>query len=265
MKVAGAWRSLIGTLVALVMVSACGASGPRSSAAGSALIVAAASDLRPAFEEIGDLYEADHGVEVTFSFGSSGQLAQQILQGAPFDVFASANEQFIDDVIAAGNGVDGTKTRYALGRLALWSGVDAEPPSSISDLGSPRFARVAIANPQHAPYGLAARQALEAAGIYGAVRGRLVFGQNVSDAQRIVRTGNADVGIIALSLAMAVGGNFSVVPATLHEPLVQTLVVIAPGANEESARAFAQYVVGPRGREVLTRFGFEPPPDSGTQ
>lgn len=229
------------------------------------LLVAAASDLRPAFEEIGRQFESEHDAEVTISFGSSGLLAQQVIRGAPFDVFVAANEQFVDDVIAAGIGSGETKQRYAIGRLAMWSGVDGESPESVEDLALPRFRRIVIANPEHAPYGIAARQALEAAGVLEAVQDRLVYGESVSDAQRIVATGNADVGIIALSLAMAAGGTRTLVPMTLHAPLVQSLVVTATGSNERLAREFADFVTGPRGREVLARNGFEPTSESGIE
>ncbi len=246
-----------------VLLASCATSGGETDS--PTLFVAAASDLRPAFEEIVRQFESERNVEVTLSFGSSGLLAQQIIRGAPFDVFVAANEQYVDDVIAAGAGVGETKKRYAVGRLALWRGANDDVPLSVEDLAMDRFTRIAIANPQHAPYGIAARQALGAAGVFDAVEGRLVYGESVSDAQRIVQTGNADVGIIALSLAIAAGGKFTVVPKALHEPLMQSLVVITARANESLARDFANFATGPRGREVLARFGFEPPSDSDTQ
>jgi molybdate transport system substrate-binding protein len=263
MKVAGRWSSLVAVLA--VIGASCGFTGQRDASDARTLVVAAAADLRPAFEEIGRQFESWRKAEVTFSFGSSGLLAQQVIRGAPFDVFVAANEQYVDDAIAAGVGVGDSKERYAIGRLALWRGGDDDVPASVSDLVMPRFARIAMANPAHAPYGVAARQALEAAGVYEAVKGRLVYGENVSDAQRIVQTGNADVGIIALSLALAAGGNFVVVPMALHEPLVQTLVVIATGTKGRLARDFVDFVTGPRGREILARNGFESPPETATQ
>lgn len=263
MKVARRSAFVLGVLA--VLLSACGISGPGESTDSQSLLIAAASNLRPAFEEIGRRFESEHNVEVTFSFGSSGLLAQQIIRGAPFDVFVPAGEDDVDEVIAAGVGMVETKRQYAIGRLAMWSGVDGTGPAAVDELALPQFRRIAIANPQHAPYGRAAREALESAGVFDAVRGRLVYGESVSDAQRIVDTGNADVGIIALSLAMAAGGKFTVVPAVLHEPLVQSLVVTASGSGERSAREFADFVTGPRGREILQRHGFEPPSETGNR
>ena len=263
MKVAGRFVGVLGTLA--MVLSSCGSSGSGEAAESQSLLVAAASNLRPAFEELGRAFEAEHDVDVTFSFGSSGLLAQQVIRGAPFDVFVPAGEQYVDDVIAAGIGSAESESRYAIGRLAMWSGVDGDSPASIEDLALPTFRRIAIANPQHAPYGLAAQQALVSAGVFDLVQDRLVYGESVADAQRIVQTGNAEVGIIALSLARAAGGEFTVVPTELHAPLVQSLVVTATGSKERLARAFADFVSGPRGREVLARHGFEPPPDSGDQ
>lgn len=263
MKVAGRSAGVLGILA--LLLASCGSPGSGETTDAPSLLVAAASDLRPAFEEIGRQFESEHDAEVTFSFGSSGLLAQQVIRGAPFDVFVAANEHYVNDVIAAGIGKGETRRRYAVGRLALWSGVDGDSPASVEELVLPRFRRIVIANPEHAPYGIAARQALEAAGVFDAVQGRLVYGESVSDAQRIVETGNADVGIIALSLALAAGGAFTVVPTVLHEPLVQSLVVTASGAKVSPASAFADFVTGPRGLEVLARHGFEPPPDSGNQ
>jgi molybdate transport system substrate-binding protein len=263
MKVARRFAGVLGVLA--VVLASCGTAQSGTSTDAQELLVAAASDLRPAFEEIGRQFESDHDAEVTFSFGSSGLLAQQVIRGAPFDVFVAANEQFVDDVIAASVGRGETKQRYAIGRLAMWSGVDGDSPASVEDLALPRFRRIVIANPEHAPYGIAARQALEAAGVFDAVQDRLVYGESVSDAQRIVETGNADVGIIALSLAMAAGGTHTLVPMALHAPLVQSLVVTATDANERLARKFTAFVTGPRGREIMARNGFEPASDSGIQ
>ena len=263
MKIAGRSAGVLGILA--VLLASCGMPGSGEATEVRSLLVAAASDLRPAFEEIGRQFESEHGVEVTFSFGSSGLLAQQVIRGAPFDVFVAANERYVDDVIAAGIGKVETRQRYAIGRLAMWGGVDGDSPASVEELALPRYRRIVIANPEHAPYGIAAREALEAAGVFEAVQGRLVYGESVSDAQRIVETGNADVGIIALSLAMAAGGTHTLVPMALHAPLVQSLVVTATGSKERLARAFADFVTGPRGRTVLARNGFESASESSIE
>lgn len=246
-------------LVALLMFTGCAGSTSRSAESLAKITVAAASDVRPAFEELGSLFLRETGVQVTFSFGSSGQLAQQIIQGAPFDVFASANMKFVDDVIASGMGVDSTKANFAMGRLALIVAAGNELPDTVNELESPRFRRVAIANPVHAPYGLAAEQALQRAGVLAQARKRLIFGENIADTMRIVSSGNADVGIVALSLAIAGDVDYTLVPANLHAPLEQTLVLTTVGARTRAASDFASFLQSDISHRVLARYGFEIP------
>lgn len=251
-------RTLLGSLAAAVAVIALSGCGGSSSAADTtrSITVAAASDLRPAFEKLGALFESDTGITVTFAFGSSGQLREQIINGAPFDLFASANRAFVDDVIAAGRGLEDTRSTYAIGRIVLWTPPGTDPPASIDALADARYERIAIANPTHAPYGLAAEQALAAGGVLEVVRARLVYGENISDAFRIVQSGNADAGIVALSLAIADGGPYSLVPDHLHETLEQQLVVTSTGDRAVSATEFAEFIASPAGRAVMTRYGF---------
>jgi molybdate transport system substrate-binding protein len=232
-------------------------SGPdRSGPVADSIIVAAASDLRPAFEKLGTAFTEQTGIEVTFSFGSSGLLREQIINGAPFDLFASANVDYVDQVVMAGRGRSETVARYGIGRIVLWVPAGSELPDSIIDLTDPRFRRIVIANPQHAPYGLAAAQALSAAGVAEAVQDKLVYAENVSDAMRIVESGNAEVGIIALSLAIAVGPRYQLIPSDLHAPLDQGLVVTSDGAKGAAAQAFAVFIGSPTGREMMSRYGF---------
>jgi molybdate transport system substrate-binding protein len=265
------WRRTIASMVtaagALATPACGGSSGAPTSTADQSvgsITVAAASDLRPAFEELGRLFESETGTTVVFSFGSSGQLREQILNGAPFDLFASANVKFVDEVIETGRGVATTKADYALGRIVLWTPSGVALPAEIGELTDARFPRIAIANPEHAPYGMAAEQALESAGIYTAVESRLVYGENVSDTFRIAKSGNADAGIVALSLAIEDGSDYTLVPAELHEPLEQALVVTSTGPAGDAATAFARFVGSPDGREVMIRYGFvlpgDPPP-----
>lgn len=264
-------RRMVGSalIVASMLVgSACGDSSDAAMNTSdvSEITVAAASDLRPAFEELGALFEAYTGITVTFSFGSSGQLREQIINGAPFDLFASANVEFVDEVIDAGRGVADTKADYALGRIVLWTPSGITLPAEIGELTDARFRRIAIANPEHAPYGLAAKQALETTGVYSAVESRLVYGENISDTFRIAQSGNAEVGIVALSLAIADGGDYTLVPAELHEPLEQALVVTSTGPTRDAATAFAEFLGSPEGRAVMIRYGFVLPgePTPGT-
>ena len=244
---------------ALLLLAGCGTDDTADGAA--PITVAAASDLRFAFEELGERFTDDTGTEVTFSFGSSGQLREQILNGAPFDVFASADVDYVDAVVAAGRGRAGTQADYALGRLALWAAPGVALPESVADLTDPAYRRIAVANPDHAPYGRAAVQALDTAGIGDAVQDRLVYGENISDTLRIARSGNADIGIVALSLVIADGSDHVLVPEALHDPLRQALVVTADDDGAEAATAFADFVAGSEGRAVMARYGFAPPDD----
>ncbi len=215
------------------------------------LRVAAASDLTVAFEEIGRQFQARTGQAVVFSFGSTGLLAKQIAQGAPFDVFAAANIAFVDEVVKAG-ACDGTSKRpYARGRVIVWAR-KGSGPKQLTDLVEPRFAKIAIANPEHAPYGRAARQALEASGIWERLQGKLVFGENVQQTLKYAQTGNVDAAIVALSLAAE--GDRLVIDEQLHEPLVQAMVVC-----REPGQAFVDLVLSPDGRAVLDRAGFARP------
>lgn len=227
------------------------------------LLVAGASDLRPAFEELGKMFTEKTGTKVTFSFGSSGQLAQQLINGAPFDVFASADVAFVDRVVAAGRGDRSTKSTYAFGRLALWTPKKSTKVTSIRSLSNAQFKRIAIANPDHAPYGVAAVQALTSAKVYNAVKDRLVYGENVSDTYRLATSGNADAALVSLSLVIAddKGGRFFVVPVDAHRPLQQTLVVTAPKERAAAAKKFTAFIVSPVGRTSMRAYGFLLPGD----
>lgn len=259
----GVWAQSRSVATAVLLLALAGCGGAEGASGGSTadrqITVAAASDLRFAFEELGGMFSDKTGIEVTFSFGSSGQLREQIINGAPFVLFASANVEFVDDVIDAGRGVASTQADYAIGRIVLWSRPEVELPGSIEDLADPQYQRVAIANPRHAPYGLTAEQALDAAGVLDAVQPRLVLGENISDTLRIVQSGNADVGIVALSLVIAGDTPYVLVDDALHEPLRQALVVTATGPAGDDAARFAAFLASPEGREVMVRYGFALP------
>ena len=219
------------------------------------LTVSAASDLIPAFEEIGARFEEETGVEVTFNFGSTGQLTQQILAGAPVDVFAAANVHYIDQLDVAGRIVPDTEAIYGQGRIVLWT-LPGSEVTDIAQLADPEVERIAIANPDHAPYGVAAREALESAGLWEAVQDKLVMGESISDTLRLAESGNVDVAIVALSLALTSDGAWTLVDAELHAPIDQALAVIAGTAHEPEARAFAAFVTSDAGREIMRRHGF---------
>jgi molybdate transport system substrate-binding protein len=222
--------------------------------AAPAVPVAAAADLRLALPPLVRGHEAQTGTRFNLSFGSSGQMVQQALNGAPFQLLLLADASHADRLAAALPGVE--RRPYALGRLALV----ATRASGITDLASlkaairaGRIRHLAIANPAHAPYGAAARAVLAGLGVTGAP---LVLGENVAQALSFVTNGAAEVGLVALPLARVAGGGLIVVPVSpaLHPPLVQTLVLM-PGASP-AARGLADRLTSPIGRAALARAGF---------
>jgi molybdate transport system substrate-binding protein len=221
------------------------------------LLVAAASDLQFAFTEIGERFEVETGQPVTFTFGSTGTLTTQIENGAPFDILAAANVSFVDRLTEQGLTIPETQQLYAQGRIVLVvnreSGVQA---ISLDDLLDPAITRIAIANPDHAPYGQAAREALQSAGVWEAIQEKVVLGENVSQTLQFVQTGDAPVGIVARSIADVPEVTGSLLPANLHEPINQALAVIKTTSNETAARAFIEFVNSPTGREIMKRYGF---------
>lgn len=264
-------RALPAALAGLVLIAT--ACGPDAAAvtADEPLLIAAASDLLPAFTVLGEGFEEATGERVVFNFGSSGQLAQQLIEGAPMDIYASANVSFVDRVLAAGVGDPATQSTYAFGRLTIWSPDDAwDEWRSLEEIAADGDLQIiAIANPEHAPYGLAAKQALESAGLWETVEPRLAFGENISDTQRLAATGNADVAILALSLALAADeagdGRWTLIDEALHVPLQQDLVVIAEEPDRaELAVRFIDHVNSEDGREVMRRFGFLLPGEEPT-
>jgi molybdate transport system substrate-binding protein len=190
--------------------------------------------------------------EVRFSFGSSGMLAQQIRHGAEFDLYLSANEQYVDELLRGGALDSDSKTRYAQGRIGLWS----RKQTTFANLGSIRS--LSLANPQHAPYGLAARQALESQGLWDQVKGNAVYAENVRQALRFATTGNADAAIVAWSLIKDNGGQL--LPAAWHQPIIQTAGIPRRSRNPEAARRMLRFLLSPPGQQLLAQFGFSPAP-----
>jgi molybdate transport system substrate-binding protein len=226
--------------------------------------VAAASDLAAAFDELAPQFERAHGRPVTITYGSTGLLARQIREGAPFDVFAAADASVVDDLVARGACDGSTKAPYARGRLALVARPGLAPPPSIAALADAQYGRIALANPEHAPYGRAARAALERAGLWERLQPRVVYGENVRQALQFADSGNADAAFVALALARD-RAHTPVDPAS-HPALDQALVVCRHGASFDAGRAFATFVNAPEGRAVLRRYGLllpseEPAPE----
>ena len=225
--------------------------------------MAAAADLKFALDEVIAGYEKTNpGVKVKATYGSSGTLFAQINQGAPFDLFLSADADFPRKLVAAKQGAEADFFLYATGRIVVWvpksSPIDVEK-EGIRSLLNPAVKKIALANPDHAPYGRAAVAALKHFGIFDAVTNRLVLGENVGQAAQFVESGAADIGIIARSLAVApkfrAAGKFWEVPAEAHPRLEQGGVVLTGGTNS-AARALKTVLTSDDGHAVLARYGF---------
>jgi molybdate transport system substrate-binding protein len=224
------------------------------------LQVAAAADLAIAFKDVGDAFQKKTGTAVVFSFGSTGLLAKQIAEGAPFDVFAAANVSYADDAIRSGACFAETKSLYAVGRIVMWTKTKDLLPTKIEDLSNPKYSKIAIANPDHAPYGQAAKQALTKAGVWSTVMPRVVYAENVQQTLEFAESGNADVAIVALSLAITSDGAFTPIDGALHDRIDQALVVCkgasASNAPSDAAKSFTAFVGSPDGRAIMKHYGF---------
>jgi molybdate transport system substrate-binding protein len=242
---------------AFVLLAACSSKkeAPDNNAAAKTVRVGAASDLAQAFKDVGTAFEKKSGIKPDFNFSSSGLLAKQIEQGAPFFLFAAANKSFVDQVVKARKCDAATAQLYSRGRLVLWAKSGA--PAKIEDIVDPKYKRIGIANPDHAPYGKAAKEAMEKAGIYDQVKDRLVLGENISATMTYAKEGSVDLAFVALSLAISTDAQlYMPVALDLHEPLEQTLVVCGTGPEAEAARQLAAFVTGDEGRAIMERYGF---------
>ncbi|WP_232823412.1 molybdate ABC transporter substrate-binding protein [Dyella sp. C9] len=230
-------------------------------AAEANITVAAAADLHHAMDDVVGAYQHDHpGSHIDVVYGASGNLLTQIEQGAPFELFFSADSDYPQQLVAHGK-AGGTPVPYAEGHLVLWSASIDMRQVQVTDLAQARFGRIAIANPQHAPYGKRAEQALRAAGVWDSLQSRLVFGENIAQTAQFAQSGNAQVGVIAESLALGMPnqGSYVLVPASLYQPLLQSFVLTKRGADSALARDFAQYVQSAPARAILERYGFRLP------
>lgn len=254
-----ALQPLLGTIV-LCLLAGCASSPPAPtspSASPRTLTVSAAADLTAPFTDLGQQFEQKTGTHVTFNFGASGTLAQQIEQGAPVDLFAAANRGFVDDLAKRDLILPDSVQLYARGSLVLWERQDSPLPlNELTDLLQPQVKRVAIANPEHAPYGMAAKEALQRAGVWDAIQPKLVLGENIQQTFQFAATGNVDAALVSLSLAADSNGHWVLVPQELYTPLDQALGIVKGGRDIQDARAFAEYVTGSEGRKVLAHYGF---------
>jgi molybdate transport system substrate-binding protein len=235
-------------------------------------IVAAAADLRFAMDDIGKRFQLLHPeVTVKVIYGSSGQFYQQIENGAPYDVYCSADLEYPRKLTQNGLAIPGTEFQYAVGRIVVWVSNTSNLTGEVSlqSLRDPSVKFISIANPGHAPYGKAAVSALTSLGVYESVKSKLVFGENVSQALQYIQTGSADIGIIALSLALAPSvkdtGRYWELPLDSYPRMDQGGVILKSSKNETVARAFRSFVLGDTGRTTLKNYGFFMPLEQATK
>ena len=252
-------RTLFAALILIVVVVG------SSRAQKQEVRVAAAADLQFAMSDLAHQYEKQTGNKVNATYGSSGNFFSQLQNGAPFDVFFSADIDYPRKLEAAGLAAPGTLYGYAVGRIAIWM-----PPDSTLDVARQGWAvlldagvqKIAIANPEHAPYGRAAVAALRRAGIYEQVATKLVYGENISQAAQFVQSGNAQAGIVALSLATSPAmkdGKRWEIPAEMHSPIQQAAIMLKSAKNQEAALAFLKFTRSDAGRATLAKYGFSFP------
>lgn len=250
-------RPIPGPRFILVVAACIAVAAPAAAQAGTAS-VAVAANFTQAAREIGARFARDTRHQAEFSFGSTGQLYTQISQGAPFDVYLAADRARPARAVDNGYAVPGSRFTYATGRLVLFSR-DPDLVEGARTLEAGQFTRIAIANPATAPYGAAAVEVLNRLGVYERLAGRLVRGNNVAQAYQFVDTGNAELGLVALSqTAGDDGGSRWVVPQRLHTPIAQDAVLLERGADNPAARAFLEFLKGPRAQAVNDAYGYGP-------
>jgi len=261
MTVSRGWlRSLCALVIAVSLLSAA------SLQARAAPKIAAASDLQFALMEVAEAFRDETGGDVQVTFGSSGNFYRQIRQGAPFELYLSADEQFVLDLARDGF-TQGTGALYAIGRIVIITpeGSPVAADSELADLRAAladgRLTKFAIPNPDHAPYGSRAEEALRHAGLWDSLAPRLVLGENVSQAAQFATSGSTQGGIIAYSLALSPNvsalGSVALIPASWHKPLRQRMVLLKQAGD--SAKAFYAFIRGARGRAILELHGFTAP------
>jgi molybdate transport system substrate-binding protein len=255
------WLAFAGVILACSRAFAAGADAEKSSP--TALTIAAAADLRFALDDLVKEFEKKYpATKVNVTYGSSGNFFAQFQNGAPFDLFFSADIEYPRKLAEKGLGADDVFL-YAIGCIVVW--VPKDSPVAVDKLGikallEPSIRKIAVANPEHAPYGRAAVAAMKALNVYDQVASRLVYGENIAQTAHFVQSGAADVGILALSLAVAPqmrdAGRFWQVPLDAYPRMEQGGIILKSTKNLETARAFRDFVLGDHGREVLKHYGF---------
>jgi molybdate transport system substrate-binding protein len=238
---------------------------PHASASAGQITVAAAADLTFVFKDVGAQFRAATGNTIKLSYGSSGNFFSQIKNGAPYDMFFSADVDYPKKLEAAGLTEPGTLYEYATGKLVLWvpSKSKLDLSQGLKVLLDPSISKIAIANPAHAPYGAAAVAALQHEGLYDQLKGKIVKGENISQTAQFVESGNADIGMLALSLALAPAmkdeGRYVEIPSSDYPPIIQALVILKSAPDKETAQQFFKFIKSPAIVALMGRYGFVPP------
>ena len=223
--------------------------------------VAVAANFTAPLQAIAADFEKDTGHKVIAAYGATGQFYAQIKNGAPFEVFLSADDSTPQKLENEGDTVKGSRFTYAIGTLALWSAKDGYVDSQGKVLSDNQYQHLAIANPKAAPYGLAATQVLARLGLTDQVKAKIVEGQNITQAYQFVSTGNAELGFVALSQVYkdgkVSGGSAWIVPGDMHDPIKQDAVILNKGKDSAAAKALVEYLKGPKAAAVIKSYGYE--------
>lgn len=247
-------------VIAFFLMAACNKQPAENAQNGQEITVAAAANLTDAFAEMAKQFTAKTGIRVVYSFGSTADLTKQIENGGPFDLFASADVEHVDELGQKQLIVPDTQALYARGRLVLWT----PPPgrvkiSRIEDVTSAEVKTIAIAKPDLAPYGRATVETLKALNIWSQVEGKVVYGTNVSNTKQFATSGNADVAFLPLALMKKDEGQYIEVEERLHQPIDQALAIIKASGKQDMARRFVDFVLGNEGQAILQQYGYSKP------
>jgi molybdate transport system substrate-binding protein len=244
-------RFALRVLFATVLLSSC-----RQPVSDSKLTIAAAANLVNVFDEVGRAFKANTGIDLVFSYGSTAQLAQQIEHGAPFDVFAAADTEHIDSLIALKKLTADSRAVYALGQLVLWIPNEASGVRTMQDLAGSHVRFVSIAQPELAPYGRASVEALQHSGLWEAVRSKVVYATNINQAKQMAQSGNADATFTAYSLVLHERGTIAKIDPALYQRIEQALGIAADSPRQEAATRFRGFLLGGEGRSILGKSGY---------
>lgn len=253
---------LVSVLILAVAVTGCNSSSSSTSKGtspktGERITVAAAADLALAFKDIEALYEQSTGNDAEITYSSSGTAREQIANGAPYDVYASANIKYVDDLIARDRVIADSKELYAIGRIGAATLVgNSLQVTQASDLLKPEYKKIAIADPSHAPYGLAAKEALQSLGLWDQLEAKMVNAKDIQDALTMLKTGNVEAAFISLSVYNKSEVNFLLIDDKLYNPLKQAIAVVKGTQHEKAAREFIKFVNGEQGRDIMKKYGF---------